>query len=319
MNGKATQASQVRSKAVARKIVSKLQQPHQSTGAAPERSPQRLPSQKPGPKAGRQRADLAPMALGGSKGVGAYSFRNGSSAPRAAVNQRLAAKPRQKTFLSENGNLEHKIVADVAEGSILKTPLSHQEPQLFMREGKIFVSGTEFLCSAKIPPLGKFPNATVPQGYLLAWSQLNPYYIVLSRMSQFISCFDQYRLSTLAVEYVPSCPTTTSGSVCGFMINTAADNPTVIGDGNALVRYGMEKDGAVYSNVWCGHETHLNQPQQEWFFVANTDDVGLSVPGQYYLVLANDYFDAAAAQDIPIPIGGLLLHYELELRSPSIS
>jgi len=215
--------------------------------------------------------------------------------------QRMAAKP-----FSEH--------APVAIGEKLHgESMTHPEPSTHAASnGNIIISGSEYLGRALVPNVSSGAGV-LPAGGVLFYTQLSPLAFDGSRIKQLSQMFEQWRFHSLIIEYVPNCPTTTTGGIVGYCTGDIQQNTSLVqGDGG--VREAFSRAGSLSLSVWEKGAFHMNQTQQEWYFTALVGEPELTIPGSFQLIANTDF----SVTTTTTQLGQIFCHYVLEFRVPAV-
>lgn len=204
--------------------------------------------------------------------------------------------------------------APIAYGEKIKgESMSHPEPATHAApNGNIIISGSEYLGRAVVPAVNA-GTSTLPAGGVLFYTQLSPLAFDGSRIKQLSQMFEQWRFHSLIIEYVPTCPTTTSGGIVGYCTGDIQQNTSLVqGDGG--VREAFSRAGSLSLAVWEKGAFHMNKTQQEWYFTALVGEPELTIPGSFQLVANTDFAISTTTQQL----GQVFCHYVLEFRVPAV-
>ncbi len=188
------------------------------------------------------------------------------------------------------------------------------EPRVDYSSKRITFRGSELMQEVAIPPAIGGATSTVPRGGVFACIPLNPGLNDGLRVNRGMSMWDQFRIKSLTVEYVPTCPTTTAGGLAMAVVNDPADLLSLEG-GFSAMRDLMTREGAVAFSPFARAVANQGMPLLKWYFTSTESGPDLTVPGNVYVMAATDFSNATASS---IPLGLIWLHYEFEVRAPSI-
>jgi len=229
--------------------------------------------------------------------------------PSVWLRQQRSLLPSPLTKLSTEG-----VEVPIAQAFETAGPLHHLEPRADYSSKYVSFKGSELMMEISVPPaIGGVPS-TIPRGGVIGMIPLNPLYSDGLRVSRSLSQFDQFRIRSISVEYVPVCPATTAGGLMMAAVNDGADMLGVEG-GFPAMRDLLTRDGSVAFSPYVGAVATQGDSLLKWYFTESVGNEGQSQPGLVYVMAATDMSNSAATS---IPLGLIWLHYEFETRAPSI-
>lgn len=202
----------------------------------------------------------------------------------------------------------------LASSFTLSAALPKAEPKMEMRGNMIVFSGSELLQEISIPPSIGGVASTVPRGGTMALQPLNPFYSDGLRVAYSMKQYDQFRIVRLVFEYLPTCPATQAGGIAMAVVNDPADTLS-LATGFSALRDLLTRDGSTAFSPYVGAVATAGAPLLKWFFTQSLDNPELTVPGQIEVVAATDFSNGTVNS---IPLGLLYMHYEFQVRAPSI-
>jgi len=181
----------------------------------------------------------------------------------------------------------------------------HAEPH---NDG-VRISGTEFVSAVAQPVID---GLTAPA--LLQWP-LSPMLWASAGIANAISLYEQYRILEMVFEWIPSVPATTAGTICGACDSDVHSNALLSGVlSSNSVREIMMRPGSEMVSIWKNAAFDVLFPQQQWYYVSDSDEPNLSVPGVFNLMLAS-----TSNSGLATGLGYVVCHYTFELRSMKLS
>jgi hypothetical protein len=174
----------------------------------------------------------------------------------------------------------------------------------FATENAAVVSGSEFISTVAVTTSNAVGDV-IPAGTV---NYVCPQVYSDTRLAIFSTLFEKYEIIEWEIEYVPQCPTTTSGSLYLFFEPDPAD--TAIGGVN-MVRRAVAARG---ENIAVWQNTRVRYPASaldSTYFTSDSTDLRQS-RGGYFAVVAGSTYAANAT------VGTLLLHYKLRFFKPII-
>jgi len=201
----------------------------------------------------------------------------------------------------------------IAHATVISGEMEKIEPSVRLDKGRTIFTGSELMGDVSLPPNSVAPSGMVVRGSSLAVFPLNPLFCDGMRVAKTLAQYDQFKITRLTVEYVPYAPTTQSGGLIMAIVNDPADIVTLRAGFDSM-RDLMSRPGSVSLPVYKNAAAGLGSPLLEWYYTATNDDASLFLPGMFVLMAGMDMPAAAAA----LPLGLLWMHYELEVRAPTI-
>lgn len=141
--------------------------------------------------------------------------------------------------------------------------------------------------------------------------KLNPASMAVTRMAKIASLFQKFKFTRCSLNYVPSCPATTPGSLLGFVQMDVSQDP-VAGGGATLLQIAASQYGAVSTNVYAPYSWALRNidPALSYYVDAKqSPDERLGYQGR--LIILDVEGNVASP-------GSMYIEYELELFIPQM-
>lgn len=196
----------------------------------------------------------------------------------------------------------------------MRNPLHKLEPRVDYGKTTIRFRGSELMQEVAVPPAIGGVTSTIPRGGIFGIIPLNPGLNDGLGVNKKLAGYDQFRLVSYVVEYVPTCPSTTSGGLAIAVVNDPSDLIGIEG-GFSAMRDLMTREGAVAFSPFVGAAATQGTPLLEWHYTSTEGGADLTLPGAVYVMAATDFSNATGSS---IPMGLLWVHYEIEVRAPSI-
>jgi hypothetical protein len=175
--------------------------------------------------------------------------------------------------------------------------------------------GTDFLTSIALQAPGAVGSLPVNTPYSLAYSiEIGPQYFSPSRIEQLSSLWERYRFKSIKFRFVPSLPTTTTGSYMMICDRDVTDDLSPLTGTESLARVMAAHYGSTTQQIWCGSEAELKDQDlmQNWYTdipETNSDeDVRLSAQGRFDFAIINAINLLADGGSI----GDIYVDYEIE-------
>ncbi len=176
------------------------------------------------------------------------------------------------------------------------------------KNGKI-ICGQDLICtvSTVLP--------STPAGTSLWDQSLNPALMLKTRIAQFAPLFTKFTWNRLHFVYVPSAPTTQSGTLIHY-INTDPDGELNDLPDQDPVQYIAAYSGQTPFAIWdygtCELPKANNEDKNKLYYLQDTGDERFYQPGTYHLYTATDIPG-------PQPLGLLYAVYECALEIPALN
>ncbi len=182
-------------------------------------------------------------------------------------------------------------------------------------DGTLTLVGSELLAPVAIPPPIGGAATTVPQGGALALIPMNPRLIDGSRIAGLLRQYDQFRLRKITYEYVQGTNLTQSGQLCMAYINDPSDR-IALETGFAALRDAYARSGSKIFSVRENARAVMGHPLLKWYYTASESSAQFDVPG--FLLISN-MIDLTNSNTDAIPLGTVIMHYEIDVRAPSVA
>lgn len=160
-----------------------------------------------------------------------------------------------------------------------------------------------------------YGNVVIPSGATagtnLVSIVVSPQQFVNRRLGVLSTLFELYEMRKFEVIYVPSCSTSQTGSICGF-IDPDPSDPAITGSPN--INKATSQAGSSGEKVmWMEHVTrYVKDTKRTDLFTNDSTDVRFSQVGVYNLVLV-----VVPTGTLPLQIGSLYVNYEIILKTPT--
>lgn len=229
--------------------------------------------------------------------------------PPVWLKQQRSLLPSKLTSLNERGE-----EVPLAQAFELPQQLHHLEPRVDYSSKYISFKGSELMMEVGIPPTIGGATSTIPRGGVMGVIPMNPLYCDGLRVARSLSQFDQFRIRSITIEYVPTCPATQAGGLMMAVFNDPNDLIGVEG-GFSAMRDLLTRTGAIAFSPYTGAACSQGDSLLKWYFTQSEANPEQSMPGMCYVITATDISNATASA---VPLGLIWMHYEFEVRAPSI-
>lgn len=148
-------------------------------------------------------------------------------------------------------------------------------------------------------------------GTLLFGVNLNPQLMGSTPMAVYAKMFEQFKIKKLAFAYVPTCPTSTTGTISMF-IDPDPQDPTVPVADTTRMREESVFTSWTENTVWKGNglvPNLSNYPLKTFYSDVDYDDIRFTSMGNFY-VRATDQHSTTGT------IGSVYVEYEVEFYKP---
>lgn len=204
----------------------------------------------------------------------------------------------------------------IARAQEMKSEAMKIEPQLVRSGDRMVLVGSELMGQVSIYGTVAGTPTSIPQGGVYSAVPLNPILNDGMRVAKFMEAFDQWALRRVMIEYVPM--TNAVAALGGLVMVVSNDPADLLGveSGWSALRDAMSRPGAATFNVYANAMAGQNQPLLKWYFTGQPQEVDWMLPGTAYVLAATSQQNATGTD---VPLGLLWMHYEIELRSPSLN
>jgi hypothetical protein len=190
----------------------------------------------------------------------------------------------------------------------------HTEGMNINEDGSMTYTSSEFIGSVVLPPAIGGVTSTVPSGGVLGIVPANPRFIDGCRLALFLAAYDQFCIESIEFEYIPAASYTQAGQILMAYINDITDN-LLEESGLSLLRNVYSRPGRALGSVLRNLAIHLGQPLFKWYYTGSPAGGPFEMPG--YIILLNQ-LAASNATTTPIPLGTIVCHYKVRVRSPTM-
>lgn len=291
-----------------------------SKGNSPGSEGSRQNSRSPGVKNRRTKSRLRSIKLleQNSQALNRLSRRqsrrnrNVDRKPRRNVNTR---PPLKKNSLKNR----HKVP--------IVEPFSYERGQMFREPSRTYVkngdcmifNGVEFVTSLTVLPSGAtYANTASDVIFTLP---IAPIFFPGTELYKESQCWSKWRFKTIAMHYLPSCPSTTNGALLGFgQTDIQVGIWGEVSDSNSRIREALARKGAKLFHPFM--ETKIDIPlvessNLEWYDTFIDDESELTVPALFYVLVETAIIDPNGGTGA-MALGQIIVDYEIEFCNKAL-
>jgi len=180
-------------------------------------------------------------------------------------------------------------------------------------DGTMTFSSSEYIQSITLPPAIGGVTSTVPSGGILSLIPSNPRFIDGTRLSLFLAAYDQFCIESIIFEYVAGATFTQPGQLMMVYVNDISDD-IVTETGLDMLRDAYSRPGRALGSVLKNLTIEMGRPLLKWYYTASEAGGPFEMPG---FILVINQLAIANTTDVAVPLGSLVAHYRVRVRSPT--
>jgi hypothetical protein len=178
----------------------------------------------------------------------------------------------------------------------------------------VLVTGSEYLTSITVLTYNPSLTIETSAGDCIYSVPIHPKFFSGTRLLALARLYQKYKYRRLIFEYIPTVPSTQSGSLLMFMTYDPEQNIFVLSDEDTRLREAMSHTGAQMFNVYTYGRCHLDDDKQlDWYDFETGNEPRFEMQGVFNIMAASIFDPITVDPGDLLTLGNIVIHYEIEL------